>query len=188
MALVDRPVHGNHSSMTTAREFAATAIAPLHDGSHDFDFLHGRWKVHHRRLCHPLSGANEWYEFDGTAVERSLWDGQANIEELDAKLPGGRLRGLALRLYSPMSRQWAIHWSTADNGTLDQPMMVGDFRNGCGKFYNQETFEDRSIFVRFIWTSLSRERCRWEQAYSADGGRTWETNWIMDFTRIVARR
>jgi hypothetical protein len=174
--------------MTTAPEFAATALTPLHDGSHDFDFLRGRWKVHHRRLRHPLSGSSEWYEFDGTAVERSLWDCQANVEELDAKLPDGRLRGLALRLYSPSSRQWAIHWSTAENGTLDQPMMIGDFRNGCGEFYNQEEFEARSIFVRFFWMSITWEKCRWEQAYSADRGRTWETNWVMDFTRAALRR
>src|SRR6185312_6950556 len=188
MALVDRPVAGNHPSMTTAREFAAPPIATLHDGSHDFDFLHGRWKVHHRRLCHPLSGSRERDEFNGTAVERPLWDGQANIEELDAELPDCRLHGLALRLYCPLSRQWAIHWSTAENGTLDQPMMIGDFRNGYGEFYNEETFGDRGIFVRCFWTNLMREKCRWEQAYSADGGRTWETNWTMTFTRMATRR
>jgi hypothetical protein len=186
--------------MTTAMESAETALTPLHDGSrdgsrdgshdgsHDFDFLHGRWKVHHRRLRSPLSGSNEWYEFDGTAVERALWDCRANVEELDAKLPDGRLRGLALRLYSPSSRQWAIHWSTAENGMLDQPMMIGDFRNGCGKFYNQAASEARGISVRLVLTGITRTSWRWEQAYSTDRGTTWETNWTMEFTRTASRR
>jgi len=169
--------------MTIAPELAATPLAHLRDGSHDFDFLHGHWDVHHRRLCHPLTGASEWYEFNGTAVERPLCDEPASIEVLDAQLRGGRLCGLALRLYSPSLRQWAIHWSTATNGTLDQPMMIGDFRNGRGEFYNRETLEQRNIVVRFYWTSITREKCRWEQAYSADGGETWETNWIMSYTR-----
>jgi len=166
--------------MTTAREFAAPAIATLHDGSHDFDFLHGRWKVHHRLLRDPLSGSSEWYECDGTAVERPLWNGDVNIEEIDIEAPGGRLRVLALRIYSPLSRQWAIHRSTASNGTIDQPMMVGDFSNGYGEFHSQDKC---GIPVRFHWRRITRARCRWEQAYSADEGRTWETNWIMDFTR-----
>ncbi|HSU96092.1 MAG TPA: hypothetical protein VLI40_02630 [Gemmatimonadaceae bacterium] len=174
--------------MMIAPEFAPTVLAPLRDGSHDFDFLHGRWRVHHWRLCHPLSGSSEWYEFDGTAVERPLWDGHANFEELDARLSDGRLCGRALRLYSPSSRQWAIHRSTAHNGTLDHPMMIGDFRNGYGEFYSQERFEECSIRVRFYWTCITREKCRWEQAYSADGGTTWETNWIMSFTRMTTRR
>ena len=25
---------------------------------------------------------------------------------------------------------------------------------------------------------------RWEQAFSADGGATWEVNWVMEFTRV----
>ncbi len=180
MALVDSPVAGNHPSMTTAREFAPPTIPTLCDGSHDFDFLHGRWKVRHRLLRNPLSGSSEWYECAGTAVERPLWNGDVNVEEIDIEAPGGRLRVLVLRIYSPLSRQWAIHRSTASNGALDQPMMVGDFSNGYGEFHNQD---ECGILVRFHWRKITRDRCRWEQAYSADEGRTWETNWIMDFTR-----
>lgn len=153
-----------------------------HDGVRDFDFLHGTWRIHNRRLRRPLSGSTDWYEFEGRSVERALWDGRANLEEYEAEAPAGRLRGLALRLYNPHSRQWTIHWSNDATGTLDRPM-TGEFRDGRGEFYGQDEFEGRPILLRFIWTSLGPAQARWEQAFSADGGRTWETNWYMSFTR-----
>ncbi|HEX7942807.1 MAG TPA: hypothetical protein VF488_13435 [Gemmatimonadaceae bacterium] len=159
-----------------------SAPMPPRDGVHDFDFLHGRWRVHNRRLRRPLSGSSDWYEFEGRSVERSLWDGQGNLEEYEAELPTGRLRGLALRLYNPVARQWSIHWSSSATGTLDQPM-VGEFHDGRGEFYGQDTFEGRTVLLRFYWTSLGPAQARWEQAFSGDGGKTWETNWIMEFTR-----
>ena len=173
--------------MTTTADPTTPPVPTLSlpgDGVHDFDFLHGKWRIHNRRLRLPLSGLTEWYDFEATSVERPLWDGQGNLEEYEAVLPTGRLKGLALRLYNPRTRQWAIHWSNSDNGTLDPPM-IGDFRNGNGEFYGQEEFQSRAIFLRFIWTSLSSTTCRWEQAFSPDGGRTWETNWIMEFTRVA---
>src|SRR5207237_389354 len=130
------------------------APATPRDGRHDFDFLHGRWRVHNRRLRTPLRGASDWFEFDGHAVETPVWDGQANLEECDATLGDGtRIRGLALRLYDPQARQWTIHWSNSATGTLDRPM-TGAFTGRRGTFYNQESFEGRAIFVRFIWTAL----------------------------------
>lgn len=169
-----------------AADAAATRVAPVstqpRDGAHDFDFIEGRWRVHNRRLHRPLSGSNDWYEFEGRAVERTLWDGRANFEEYDAELPSGRMRAVALRLYNPASRQWSIHWSNSAAGTLDRPM-VGEFREGRGEFYCQDDYEGRAILQRFIWTSSGPDACRWEQAFSADGGQSWETNWIMEFTR-----
>jgi hypothetical protein len=157
--------------------------ARARDGEHDFDFLHGTWRMHNRRLRHPLTGSNEWYEFDGTTVERPLWDGRGNLEEYEATLPDGvRLRGLALRLYDPRTERWSIHWSNSVNGTLDAPM-IGTFREGRGEFYSHEDYQGRMILVRFTWTSGGPDAAHWEQAFSADGGRTWETNWIMEFTR-----
>jgi hypothetical protein len=159
------------------------APPPLRDGRHDFDFLHGSWRIHNRRLRHPLTGSSEWYEFEGRSVERPLWDGQANLEEYDATLPNGTpLRGLALRLYEPKTRRWTIHWSNSASGTLDAPM-TGAFRDGVGEFLSHEEFEGRMILVRFHWSSPGPDRARWEQAFSADGGRSWETNWIMEFRR-----
>ena len=150
--------------------------------ANDFDFLHGSWRVHNRRLRQVLAGSGDWYDFDGTTVERSLWTGQANLEEYEAEMPSGRIRGLALRLYNPHAGQWTIHWSNSTTGTLEQPL-IGSFRDGRGEFYGQDVVDGRVILVRFIWTHSGAEKCNWEQAFSADGGASWETNWIMEFTR-----
>jgi hypothetical protein len=159
------------------------APAAGRDGQRDFDFLHGTWRVHNRRLRRPLTGSGEWYEFEGSTVERPIWDGQANLEEYEATLPDGRrLRGLALRLYDVRAKRWTIHWSNSVSGTLDAAM-TGTFRDGRGEFYSHEDFQGRMILVRFYWTSPGPNAARWEQAFSADGGRSWETNWIMEFTR-----
>jgi hypothetical protein len=160
-----------------------TPPQPPRDGVHDFDFLHGTWRIHNRRLERPLTGSTEWYEFEGRSIERPLWDGQGNLEEYEATIPDGtRLRGLALRLYDPRAKRWTIHWSSSANGTLDPPM-YGTFRDGVGTFYSHEDFHGRMILVRFLWTHSGASAARWEQAFSADGGHSWETNWIMEFTR-----
>ncbi|HJU90812.1 MAG TPA: hypothetical protein VJ672_15590 [Gemmatimonadaceae bacterium] len=160
-----------------------TEATPKRDGSRDFDFLHGRWRVHNRRLREWLKGSTEWYEFEGATIERPFWDGQGNFEEYEADHPDGRMRGVALRLYNPTARQWSIHWSNGATGLLDAPM-IGEFRDGRGEFFGQDTFEGRAVLLRFIWTSVSQTACRWEQAFSEDGGRSWETNWIMEFSRL----
>jgi hypothetical protein len=149
--------------------------------SSDFDFLLGRWIVHNRRLRERLKGSTTWDEFEATAVTRPVWGGAANLDEYEADGPMGRIRGVTLRLFNPRSRQWSIYWGNADNGVLDVPM-IGSFTEGRGEFYDQEMFEGRSIYVRFLWTA-SPTAPRWEQAFSADGGKTWETNWIMEFRR-----
>lgn len=168
---------------TSSDARVVSAPPPPRDGAHDFDFLHGRWKVHNRRLKQPLTGSSEWYEFDGTNIERPLWDGRANFEEYDAEAPTGPIHAVAIRLYDHKSKHWTIHWSNSANGTLDAPM-TGSFRDGRGEFYSQEIYAGRSIFVRFIWSPGDANHCRWEQAFSADGGKTWETNWIMELTRM----
>ena len=184
----DTPVVASPSAVSNAATAPSPPDRPTrlpgqpHDGTHDFEFVEGSWRVHHRRLHRPLSGSSDWYEFEGSAVERTLWDGRANFEEIEAELPTGRLRAVALRLYDPASRQWSIHWSNSSTGTLDRPM-IGEFRDGRGVFVCQEEFDGRSILQRFIWTSSAPDACRWEQAYSADCGASWETNWIMEFTR-----
>jgi hypothetical protein len=153
------------------------------DGRHDFDFLHGAWRVRNRRRRAWLAGCDDWYAFDGTAVERPLWDGQGNLEEYEATLPDGtRMRGLALRLYEPAAARWTIHWASGATGTLDAPM-VGAFHDGRGVFHGFEDVGGRRVFVRFVWTPLGPDAARWEQAFSADGGERWETNWVMEFTR-----
>jgi hypothetical protein len=173
---------------STGHPEAATVIEKSSEGSsqsgqRDFDFLVGRWKVQNRRLRERLKGSTDWDEFEGTVEVRQLWGGQANIDEYRAEAPFGRIQGLTLRIYNPSSRQWSIHWSSSANGTLDRPM-IGSFQEGRGEFYNEDTYEGRAIYVRFIWSKLAKDSCRWEQAFSADGGKSWETNWIMEFTRV----
>ena len=159
------------------------ATVAEHDGQHDFDFLLGRWKVHCRRLLHPLTGSNQWIEFDGLNVVHRVWYGRANMDEFEADTPSGHLEGMTIRTYNPESRQWSIYWSSQANGTVDFPPMVGEFKNGRGEFYDAESFRGKGIFVRFVWTVNSPDSCHWEQAFSADGGKTWETNFVWELTR-----
>ena len=152
------------------------------DGRHDFDFLFGSWKSHQRRLLHPLTGSNQWAEFDATLVVRPYLDGLANVDELVGETPSGHLAGITVRTYNPRSRQWSIYWGNQANGVLSLPATVGQFKDGRGEFYDQEDWNGKNIFVRFLWIA-SPDAPRWEQAFSLDGGRTWETNWTATFTR-----
>jgi hypothetical protein len=147
------------------------------DGQHDFDFEIGSWKTRLSRLQKPLTGSTTWLEYVGTTVVRKVWDGRANLVELEAEGPAGHLEALSLRLYNPQSRQWSLNFSNSRGGTLAEPM-VGEFRNGRGEFYSQEGFNDRTILVRFVISVITRDSCRFEQSFSDDGGKTWELNWI----------
>jgi len=160
-----------------------TGPADQHDGQHDFDFLFGRWKVHCRRLLSPLTGSHQWIEFDGTNVVHKVWDGRANMDEFEADTPSGHIEGMTIRTYSVKSHQWSIYWSSQANGTVDFPPMVGEFKQGRGEFFDAEDYKGRGIFVRFTWIVNSPNSCHWEQAFSADGGNTWETNFAWDLTR-----
>ena len=149
------------------------------DGSHDFDFLVGTWKMHHRRLRNPLTGSQTWAEFDGTLVNKPLWNGRANEDEVVFNDPSGRIDGIAVRFYNPQAHQWSIYWASNTTGGLALPATVGQFdvKNGRGEFYDQESRNGRLILVRFLWFDIKPDFCRWEQAFSDDGGKTWETNW-----------
>jgi hypothetical protein len=152
--------------------------------SHDFDFLFGRWSVRNRRLKERLAGSNEWVEFPSTVTARPIWGGAANMDEYEAlETPWGAIHGLTVRLYDEASGQWTIYWANRNNGKLDPPM-TGEWKDGRGEFYDQELFRGRMIYVRFLWTNESEDRARWEQAFSDDGGKTWETNWIGEFERL----
>lgn len=157
------------------------------NGQTDFDFIIGSWTIHNRRLREPLQGANDWYEFAATSVCRPLWGGKGNLEEYEGDAPSGRIQGMAVRLFNPQTRQWSIYWGNSANGTLDVPM-IGEFKDGRGEFFDQEMFRGRAIYVRFTWSGITPASCRWEQAFSADGGKSWETNWIMEFTRVEQGR
>jgi hypothetical protein len=153
------------------------------DGQHDFDFEIGTWKTHLSRRLHPLTGSNDWAEYNGTSVVRKVWNGRANLVELVADGPAGHFEGLNLRLYNPQSRQWSLNFASSSSGTLTQPT-IGEFKNGRGEFFDQETINGRAIFVRFVISDIKPDSCRFEQAFSDDGGKTWEVNWIAIDTRV----
>jgi hypothetical protein len=163
---------------------ALTQPAAARDGQHDFDFEIGTWKTRLSRLAKPLSGDTTWVQYTGTTVVRKVWDGRANLVELDVAGPAGRIEGLSLRLYNPQSRQWSLNFSNSRGGTLAVPS-VGEFRDGRGEFYSHEEYDGRMILVRFVILPLTADSCRFEQAYSDDGGRTWEVNWVATDTRVA---
>ena len=155
-------------------------------GSHDFDFQVGEWRVHHR-VKRPASN-DQWLEFDGTCSNRGLMDGSANVEDQRFDKPTGVTHGVALRAYDPKTGQWAIWWIDIRDplGALDPPAK-GRFENGVGTFYSDGTLDGKPIRTRFIWSKITPTSAHWEQAYSSDAGKTWETNWIMEFQRISSR-
>jgi hypothetical protein len=165
------------------------AVAAGRDGARDFDFEMGTWRTQLRRLAAPLTGSTTWVEYAGTSVVRPVLGGRANLVELDVSGPTGRIEGVSLRLYDPDARQWSLNFSNIRSGRLSAPV-VGEFRNGRGEFYGQEAIEGRTILVRFVISDITATTARFEQAYSADGGRSWEVNWIAVDTRIedVSRR
>ena len=153
------------------------------DGQHDFDFEVGSWKIHLKRRLNPLTGSNKWVEFDGTSVTRKVWDGRSQIEEFETDSPTGHIEGLTLRLYNPESHQWSLYWANSKDGKMFVPQ-IGEFKNGRGEFYAQDTLNGKLIFVRFIWSNTTSNMPHFEQSFSDDGGKTWEVNWITDQTRV----
>jgi len=151
-------------------------------GLRDFDFLIGQWRVHHRVLK-PDTG--RWVEFDGTSSTRKLMDGWGNVEDNVLDPPSGTYRAVGLRAYDPKTGQWVIWWLDGRNpfGTLD-PAVKGRFENGVGHFYSDDTLNGKPIRTRYTWSHAAAASAHWEQAYSSDGGKTWETNWIMEFQRM----
>ncbi len=156
-----------------------------HDDSHDFDFEIGNWKTHLKRLQHPLSGSTTWIEYNGTTTVKRIWNGRANLVELEVDQVGAasHIEALSLRLYNPDSHQWSLNFASSASGTMAQPTM-GEFKDGRGEFYDQENFNGRAILVRFVITQLGRDAAHFEQAFSSDGGKTWEVNWVADDTRV----
>jgi hypothetical protein len=154
-----------------------------HDGQRDFDFEIGQWNTHLRRLLHPLTGSTAWTEYDGTSTVRRIWNGKANLLELEVEGPGGHIEALSLRLYDATSHQWSLNFSNAAGGTMSTPS-IGEFQNGRGEFYDQEAVGGRTVLVRFVIEPRGPDAYRFEQAFSDDGGKTWEVNWVATDTRI----
>ena len=160
----------------------AAADPDLSAGAHGFDFEFGSWRVHHRVKRASDGG---WSEFDGVCTDRSLADGSANVEEHRFDKPTGAIWGVAMRAFDPASASWAIWWIDGrdPHGALDPPVK-GRFEHGVGTFYSDGTIGGKATRTRFVWSAITRDSAHWEQAYSFDAGKTWDTNWIMDFTRV----
>ena len=169
---------------------AATAAAPAgapvaRDGQRDFDLEFGTWKTKLRRLVGPLSGSSRWVEYEGTTVVSKVWGGRANLVELAVDGAAGRIEGLNLRLYDPQTRRWSLNFASPRSGVMATPT-VGAFDDSGtrGEFYADETLNGRPIRVRFVISRVNADEWRFEQAFSADGGLTWEVNWIAVDTRV----
>jgi len=163
--------------VTTTTTTAASTAA-------DFDFLAGRWSVHHRRLRARLAGCQDWDEFRGTCHAWPLMNGHANVDDNWLDLPGGAYRAAALRAFDPATRQWAIWWLDGRTPAQVDVPMRGGFSDGVGLFLADDMLDGRPIRVRFLWSHITPTSARWEQAFSTDGGVNWETNWEMDFERV----
>jgi hypothetical protein len=183
LVVILQPLRGLAQENPRASRDSPQPALTERDGQHDFDFEIGTWKTHLWRLQHPLSGSNTWVEYEGTSVVRKVWNGRANLVELEVDGPAGHIEGLNLRLYNPQSHQWSLNFASSNGDTMSQPT-IGQFKNGRGEFFDQEPFNGRAILVRFIVSDIKPDSCRFEQSFSDDGGKTWEVNWIAIDERV----
>ena len=152
-------------------------------GGHDFDFFLGSWRVHHRRLRKRLAGSDDWEEFEGTTRCQTLLDGLVNVNESIGHRSSGTTRGLGIRAFDAKTNTWADWYLSGAAPTEIGPPGIGRFENGVGTFLSDEEFEGRPVKVRGRFTSIHRDLAQWEQAFSPDAGKTWETNWVMRYSR-----
>lgn len=174
------------STAMAPRIIPAAGAAPANDtlGRHDFDFLHGKWHVKNRRLAARLEHSDDWVEFDAATEVTPLPGGLGHIDVYRTQHWRGFV-GITLRIYDPRTRQWSLLWvDNHDAPGVLQPPVVGAFDGNVGVFTAADTYRGRPILVRLVWTVLGADTARWEQAYSADDGNDWETNWIMELSRI----
>jgi hypothetical protein len=165
--------------------FQPVCVTAQSDGQHDFDFEIGAWNARLSRLDHPLTGSAHWLDYEGTSIVRKVWGGRANLGELELDGASGHIEGLTLRLYNARARQWNITWSNASEGVLDRATMSGGFKDGRGEFFGEDVLDGRAVYVRFVFSDITPASFRFEQAFSVDGGKSWEVNWKATFTRSV---
>jgi hypothetical protein len=182
IVLTSSPLPGLAQAPSGAAPASPARVEPR-DGQHDFDFEIGTWRTRLSRLTRPLTGSTTWVQYQGTTVVRKVWSGRANLVELTAEGPAGRIEALSLRLYNPASRQWSLNFSNSRSGSMSPPS-IGEFRDGHGEFFAQETLDGRAIFVRFVISVITPDSVRFEQAFSDNGGKTWEVNWIATDSRV----
>jgi hypothetical protein len=169
----NRFVHSKGTSMTSNED----------DGARDFDFWFGRWRIHNERLKERLVGCTDWEQFDAIGECASILGGFGNIDSFESDW-NGDFRGMTLRLFDRQSKKWSLYWASNRSGVLEPPV-VGAFHDGVGRFEGADEHKGKPVLARFIWSHIAPTSARWEQALSADGGKTWETNWRMQMTRIA---
>jgi len=169
------------SSMRAAPAPPATP-APLRDGQHDFDFNLGVWRTHIRRVLDPLSGGTHSMELNGTVTVRKVWEGRAWLEEIEADGPKGHWEGMTLFTYNPQAHQWSQNFVDSQNGVVTSPL-IGEFRNGRGELYAQDTRNGRTLLIRAVWSDITPDAHHFEESYSDDGGNSWVPVFIARLTR-----
>lgn len=171
--------------MSTSLWAQPEANAQSVEGSaeHGFDFLVGDWTVEHHRLKHRLAHSIEWETFTGTCKTWGLMDGHGDVDDNVLNTPAGTYRAVSLRSFDPATKSWSIWWLDSRRPHELAPPVVGSFHDGIGTFLARDTFNGRSIVVRYLWSDITPNSAKWQQAFSDDNGKTWETNWIMEFRR-----
>ena len=169
-------------SAVAGQDGAASPVPAVRDGQHDFDFNFGVWKTHIRRLKQPFTGSPEYVEMHGTVTVRKVWNGRAQLEEIEVDAPTGHWEGLTLFLYDPKAHQWSQTYISSAAGTFSEGL-IGEFREGRGELYGQETLGGKSVLIRGVWSDIRPDSHHFEIAYSDDGGKTWVSDFIADLTR-----
>ena len=152
------------------------------NGARDFDFLIGDWRIVNRRLTERLVGADSWETFDATLSVQPTLGGLGNVDQFQADWNGKQVHAVTLRVFNPQTEEWSLYWVDSITAVV-QPPVVGKFSDGVGEFFAQDKHNDTPVLARFIWNDITERSAHWDQAFSTDEGRTWETNWTMDFTR-----
>jgi hypothetical protein len=166
---------------------AATAVAPW-GSADDFDFQIGTWHVGLERLAQRLAGSHDWRTYDGSLIVNRLWNGRANVGQLDVRSGSDRIEAILLRTYNPQTREWSDYSADMADGSVLFPPAVGRFKNGRGELCDRETYAGREIVVRYVFDDITARSSRFVQSFSGDGGKTWEPNLLVTFTRADSNR
>ena len=163
-----------------------TSSAPaVHDGQHDFDFNIGVWHTHIKRMLDPFASSPQSIELNGTVTVRKVWDGKAELEEIEADGPKGHWEALTLFLYNPSAHQWSQSFVNSKVGTLTPSSTnIGELRDGRVVLAGQDTVNDRTILVRAMWSDIKPDSHQYEELYSNDGGTTWVRSFVANLTRL----
>ena len=174
-----------------SRDVARKPVAPapttsVRDGQHDFDFNIGVWHTHIKRILDPFASSSESVELNGTVTVRKVWDGKAELEEIEADGPKGHWEGLTLFLYNPTAHQWSQSFVNSKVGTLSPSSSnVGEFKDGRIVLVGQDsTVNDKTILVRAVWSDIKPDSHQYEESYSNDGGTTWVRSFVANLTRL----